>query len=184
MNIISDTFNFDNIGGKIKVFTKWSCWISIALTWITMIILFVYLICEGLAELCWIPIVGAFVFPVITWIGCWGMYAFGELVDNSHKAVYGIDQPKKSTNINKTAPKPRVVTPQKVKENKSVNKTTVNPTPKNTQQQTVENAKDDEAENVEDYIEVKCKKCGRTLYFDTETTEAECPWCNQHVELK
>ena len=75
-------FNFDNIGAKIKNTTKWVCWISIILIWIASSIAFI-----GLAfdfwYICWIPVLAALVLPVILWIFCWFVYAFGELVDKT-----------------------------------------------------------------------------------------------------
>lgn len=85
MGAISEIFNFDNIGGKIKSFAKWSCWITIALIWIAAPITFIILLFDELtAHLCWIPLVGAVVWPVFIWIGSWAMYAFGEFVEDTH----------------------------------------------------------------------------------------------------
>lgn len=57
MGKISEIFNFNNIGGKIKNLAKWSCWI---------------------------PLVSAIVLPFLIWISSWILYAFGELVENSN----------------------------------------------------------------------------------------------------
>ena len=85
MGKISEIFNFDNIGGKIKNFAKWSCWITILLIWIVALIFFFVLVSDKWrAELCWIPLVSAIVGPIIVWIGSWTMYAFGEFVEDIH----------------------------------------------------------------------------------------------------
>ena len=82
---ISEIFNFDNIGGKIKNLAKWSCWITILLIWIAAPITFIALVVEEYtAELCWIPLVSAVAGPVFIWIGSWAMYAFGEFVEDIH----------------------------------------------------------------------------------------------------
>ena len=84
MGKISEIFNFENIGGKIKDLAKWSCWITILLIWIAAPIAFIVLVSDKwTAEFCWIPLVGAVVGPVFVWISSWAMYAFGEHVENT-----------------------------------------------------------------------------------------------------
>ena len=84
MGKISNIFNFENIGKKIKELTKWSCWITILLTWIAASIAFIVLVADDwTASLCWIPIVAAIVAPFFIWISSWTIYAFGELVDKA-----------------------------------------------------------------------------------------------------
>lgn len=84
MGKISEWFNFDNIGQKIKNLTKWSCWITILLVWIAAPIAFIVLVADDwTAYLCWIPLVAAIVIPFIIWVGSWAMYAFGQLVDDT-----------------------------------------------------------------------------------------------------
>ena len=85
MGFISEIFNFDNIGGKIKNFAKWFCWITILLIWISSLIIFIVWVSdEWTVYLCWIPIVYAIVGPFVVWLGSWAMYAFGEFVEDVH----------------------------------------------------------------------------------------------------
>ena len=85
MGKISEIFNFENIGGKIKNLAKWSCWITILLIWIAAPITFIALVTDDwTAYLCWIPLVSAIVGPVFVWISSWAMYAFGEFVEDIH----------------------------------------------------------------------------------------------------
>ena len=85
MGKISEIFNFENIGGKIKNLAKWSCWITILLIWIAAPITFIVLISDDwTVYLCWIPLVGAIIAPIFVWIGSWAMYAFGEFVEDIH----------------------------------------------------------------------------------------------------
>lgn len=85
MGKISEIFNFDNIGGKIKNLAKWSCWIAILLIWIAAPITFIILASDDwTASLCWIPLVGAVVGPVLVWVESWLLYAFGEFVEDIH----------------------------------------------------------------------------------------------------
>ena len=80
---MKDKFNFNDIGKKIKTFTRWACWIGIVLVWIAAFISFCILISdEYLARLCWIPLLYAIVAPFVIWIGSWLTYAFGDMVDN------------------------------------------------------------------------------------------------------
>ncbi|MBO5837368.1 MAG: hypothetical protein J6Q92_05690 [Oscillospiraceae bacterium] len=82
MGKISEIFNFENIGGKIKNLAKWSCWITILLIWIAAPIAFFILIAEE-SEFVVIPLVAAIIAPVLVWIGSWAMYAFGEFVERT-----------------------------------------------------------------------------------------------------
>ena len=85
MRTISDIFNFDNIGAKIKSLAKWSCWISILLIWIAAPIFLILLASQKWsAGLWWIPVVGAILGPIFIWIGSWVMYAFGQFVEDTH----------------------------------------------------------------------------------------------------
>jgi len=83
MGWISDIFDFNNVGRKIKNFTKWSCWISILLTWIFSFIYFFILIFNGAAVLLWVPLVSATIIPMVIWISSWTIYGFGELVEKA-----------------------------------------------------------------------------------------------------
>lgn len=85
MGKISEIFNFENIGGKIKGFAKWSCWITILLIWIAAAFSFVFIVTdEWKASFWWIPIIGAIAGPISVWLGCWALYAFGQLVEDVH----------------------------------------------------------------------------------------------------
>ena len=78
-------FNFDNIGGKIKSFAELSCWITILLIWVSSLSIFIILLeNKRTIEYCWIPIVSAVVGPLFIWICSWVIYAFGELVEDTH----------------------------------------------------------------------------------------------------
>ena len=48
---ISEIFNFDNIGGKIKNLAKWSCWITILLIWVAAPIAFIVLVSDERKEI-------------------------------------------------------------------------------------------------------------------------------------
>ena len=88
MGKLSEIFNFDNIGKKIKDLTKWSCWITILLIWIAAPIVFIILISGYSSDLWWIPLIAAIVAPFLIWIGCWRIYAYGELVDKASDIGY------------------------------------------------------------------------------------------------
>jgi hypothetical protein len=69
---------FDNIGGKIKVLSIILCCAGI----ISFIIVGIFLISKGQ------PFVGSGVLymilgPILSWIGCWSMYALGEVAENT-----------------------------------------------------------------------------------------------------
>ena len=94
-------FNFDNIGGKIKTFTKWYCWISIIIVWVACgILLLLGLSDLDLVGLYWgIAIPSAVFVPLTTWLSCWVLYAFGELVENSAKIAKGNSAPQAEPEI-------------------------------------------------------------------------------------
>ena len=120
MEKIFTFFNFDDIGQKIKTFTKWTCWISILFTWITAPVAFlVCLLVEDLRMFCWVTVVDALVFPFVIWISSWTMYAFGELVDNSTALR------KQKRQINPQAPSAPRKAPVPVEEEKPAEPTVV-----------------------------------------------------------
>ena len=80
MGKISEIFNFDNIGGKIKNLAKWSCWITVILIWIAAAIMLVGGIAEG-GILALLTLLAAVVASIVVWVGSWAMYAFGEFVE-------------------------------------------------------------------------------------------------------
>lgn len=82
---MSELFSFENIGRKIKSFTKWSCWILIAASVIGMIIAFIAIIADGDEDFLWMPIVGIFILPPVIYIGCWFTYGFGEIIEKLTK---------------------------------------------------------------------------------------------------
>ena len=83
MGKISEIFNFENIGAKIKNFAKWFCWITIAFICVAALIGFIVCIANsGTAALCWIPLLIGILAPFCVWVNCWTLYAFGEYVEN------------------------------------------------------------------------------------------------------
>ncbi len=79
-------FNFDNVGSKIKNFTKWACWISIIVIWIAVGVCILVSMTDEPYGLGIGAIVGGGILTFTTWIGSWVMYGFGEIVENAtHK---------------------------------------------------------------------------------------------------
>ncbi|MBO5746926.1 MAG: hypothetical protein J6S13_07535 [Clostridia bacterium] len=83
-NAFQRRFNFDNVGTKIKSFTKWYCWVSIIVIWVASIICFF----AGFADddtvfLSLVAIIAAVIMPFIIWVNSWMMYALGELVESN-----------------------------------------------------------------------------------------------------
>ena len=76
---------FNNIGKKIKILTKISCWIGIVLFVIVGIVTWVYIANEmydfwmGALLFILISIVGSF----FSWIGSFCIYGFGELIEKT-----------------------------------------------------------------------------------------------------
>ena len=90
-------FNFDNIGGKIKNFAKWSCWVTILLIWVSMPILFITLLSDDVTAIyVFIPLIGGVVASILVWVGSWTMYAFGEFVEDMHAIRYKSDYSQQS----------------------------------------------------------------------------------------
>ncbi len=78
-------FNFYNVGQKIKSVTKWACWVTILLIWIATVVFFVLLLGDKwTARWCLLLPFGAAALTLIVWSGSWGMYAFGDFVDDIH----------------------------------------------------------------------------------------------------
>lgn len=88
MRKFSEIFNFEDVGGKIKKFAKWYCWIVIAIFWIDAIILFVRSLSDGMVLGALLAFVVAAILSFLTWIGSWFIYAFGEFVEDTHDTRY------------------------------------------------------------------------------------------------
>ncbi len=154
MGKISEIFNFDNIGRKIKNLAKWSCWITILLIWIAAPITLIVLLSEE-PDLFWIPLVGAIVGPVFIWIGSWAMYAFGEFVEDIH-AMRDKEGTTKEVNAkHKAEMKAKYVAKKRAKR-----------------------------EADDEYNDITCPKCGELLSFLKGTTNGICPECGAEFEIQ
>ena len=164
MGIISETFNFENIGGKIKSLAKWFCWITILLIWIAAPISFIALVSdERTAELFWIPLAAAIVGPVMVWVGSWAMYAFGEFVEDTH-AIRKKNCPEKTSVPHKAVCHDAVPT--------------VHSVAASTQKASVEESVDEEDE---DFIDVICPDCGEKWSAFFDDTEVFCHKCKKKI---
>lgn len=87
MDQFKEFFNFDNVGGKIKNFTKWACWISIIVIWVAAaggVIYSIYHTSEyGLSGIGYLSIIGGGMLTFLIWISSWPMYGFGVMIENS-----------------------------------------------------------------------------------------------------
>lgn len=87
MDQFKEFFNFDNVGSKIKNFTKWACWISIIVVWVAAaggVIYSIYHTSEyGLRGIGYLSIIGGGMLTFLIWISSWMMYGFGVLIENS-----------------------------------------------------------------------------------------------------
>ncbi|MBQ2934041.1 MAG: hypothetical protein IJE02_05480 [Clostridia bacterium] len=177
MGKISEIFNFDNIGGKIKGLAKWSCWITILLIWIVAPIVFIaVLLDEWTADyFCFLPLVAAIIGPVFVWIGSWAMYAFGEFVEDIHAI-----RNKEGT----TKEKAKRVSEEKLKleaedEAKCDAKEKTKPNAEEIAKWQKENELSDD-----DFIDTACPKCEKTLSFLKNETKGICPECGAEFEIK
>lgn len=126
MGKLSEWFNFDNIGTKIKNFAKWGCWIGIILVWVTALITFIVLTSWG--PICLIPLIAAIILPFIIWVSSWSLYAFGELVEKSidtNKIAKKIEM--NARNLDADSPKSKKSKPP-IKESSEKEKTITKPT--------------------------------------------------------
>ena len=167
MNFITEIFNFDDIGKKIKNLVKWSCWITIFLMWIAApITFFALLFDEWTVYYCWIPLVSAIFGPIFIWISCWGLYAFGELVDNATEATNHKKSEKVKNKTPQTNNKPSIKTSSQKNSTEIQNKQTEN------------------VDSDENFVDVDCPKCGETISVLADQTKIVCPWCNTKVDIK
>ena len=119
MDQFKEFFNFDNVGSKIKNFTKWACWISIIVVWVAAAAGFIYSLyytsqyrAIGIGVL---SVVGGVVLTFLIWISSWSMYGFGEIVENNTK-----EEPKKvESTRTRIEGKSKPVTPQEKEKNRT-----------------------------------------------------------------
>ena len=74
---------FSNIGRKIKLTAKITCWISMVASFIGGSAWFIYNCVEGEDELILVSLMVSIVSPFLCWIGSFVMYGFGELIDKT-----------------------------------------------------------------------------------------------------
>ena len=181
MGKISEIFNFDNIGIKIKNFTKWSCWITILLIWIAAPITFIVLVSDDwTAYLCWIPLVGAIVGPVLVWVGSWLLYAFGEFVEDVH-AIRDKEGTTKEANTKRKKAKIKHEAELKAKQKTEIKEK--QETEKITKWQ-IENEYQGSELSDDDFIDITCPKCGEMLSFLKNEAKGICPECGTEFEIK
>jgi hypothetical protein len=106
MEIIQGIFNFDNIGDKLKTWAKWSCWITIILSWVGAAIAFlVLLFTKGMLLFAFLVPVGAAIESLLIWVGSWVLYALGQYVEDVH-AIRNKEMPPKKEVTTKTTLSP------------------------------------------------------------------------------
>lgn len=74
---------FDNIGGKIKTLAKVVCWIGIIACIITGIVLM-----ATDEDLILVGILTVVVGSLLSWVGSFALYGFGQLIENSDEIVF------------------------------------------------------------------------------------------------
>ena len=159
MGKISQIFNFDNIGGKIKSFVKWSCWITILLICISLPIFCIVCIVDSWpAYTILLAVIGAMVSSVLVWLGSWAMYAFGELTEDIHALRIG----GKSTNASKE---------KKGKQKK-------NPKDDEPKETTSESEDLGDFFRSGDFVSIKCPLCRASLSILAGETNTVCPHCD------
>ena len=108
MGTISQLFNFENIGGKIKDLAKWSCWITILLIWIATPILIIVTLVEGGVAAAFLSVIllpiAALLTSVLVWISSWTTYAFGEFVEDIHAMRHTKNPPAVNTGLGAESP--------------------------------------------------------------------------------
>ena len=169
MGFISKIFNFNNIGKKIKNFTKWACWITIFLVWVSAAFSFLILVAnERTAYLCWIPIVAAVFGPIYIWISCWCIYAFGELVDKKSSDVNDDREEKRESNAH----------------TETNSKTTYSYNIIDSNGLITDNETEETEENLEEYVEIECPNCKETISVLADESEVVCPRCKARYHIE
>ncbi len=197
MGKISEIFNFDNIGGKIKNLTKWSCWITILIIWIVAPITYIVLVADDWAELCWIPVVSAIVGPIFVWIGSWAMYAFGEFVEDTHamrNKYYPMAEEQANREAEERANREAEERAKREAEAKAKHEAELKAQQeaaaraKCKAEETAKRQQDNEFQEGElsddDFIDIACPKCGEMLSFLKNEVKGICPECGAEFEIK
>ncbi len=156
---------YENIGGKIK---NWAKWIFIVEA-IGAVIAGLALAVNEDALYIFIAIVG----PIIAWVGSWILYAFGELVDDTHA-------------IRKKMCCQEAETKNKAKKsNKKRYETTTEETFETISKKEIVSNNDEEVILSDDeYIDFKCPNCKEMLSIVANEKNVVCPWCDCKIVLK
>jgi hypothetical protein len=104
---------FDNIGRKIMMLAKIVCWIGIIGGAISGLVLLC--ISDGDELFIWLGLALMFVSPLLSWIGSWFLYSWGELCDNvSDITYYESRRPVSATKGGSTTSKPSTIAVNRV----------------------------------------------------------------------
>ena len=161
-------FSFEHIGGKIKILAKVICWIGI----ISSVIGGAVMMLNGLAfensEEVWGGILVIVVGVLVSWIGSFRLYGFGQLVENTDilAGQYRKAEVRKEWS------------PQEVQKVKSALREK-----KANKKESVVDAKINENE----WIDLICPSCGETLSFTKEqirsNPQVDCPNCGFEIDF-
>ena len=177
MGIISKIFSFENIGGKIKSFTKWFCWITILLILIFATLSFLILLATpSTSRFSWIPIIGGIIIPACIWVASWPMYALGQLIDDAHSIR---NQSNTIDNINKNTQ----IKVQPMMDN--AESTPECKVEENFKRESDKNTKCGEksAEIKNKYEDFKCLKCKKWFTVSVDEDTAICPYCSAKYKV-
>ena len=155
---------FDNIGKKIKTLAKVICGIGIVASIIVAIIMFIISSMSYLQSVLfgWLGIIILLLGPLFSWIGCFLLYGFGELIDNS-----------------------AIIAQQSNSSNQNYNKKLEKQHKKDTEQR-LDSIKEqllDNSISEDDYIDIQCPNCDAELSFARydllHNQSLTCPCCDK-----
>ena len=150
-------FNFDNIGGKIKILAKVTCWIGS----ISSVIGGVIMMLNGLAYENTRGILGGIMIAVlgdlVSWVGSFRLYGFGQLIENSDIIANQY---------------------RKTEDRKEWSRQ---------EAQKVKTALNDEKINENEWIDLTCPNCGEQLSFTKAQIQGnpkvDCPSCGYEIDF-
>ncbi|MBQ5890384.1 MAG: hypothetical protein IIW73_05480 [Clostridia bacterium] len=167
---------YENIGEKIK---GWAKWIFIVET-ISAIVIGLVLMVNGEDEAVLIGFVTILCGPIVSWVGSWLLYAFGQLVDDVHAM-----RDKQGTTEEIKAKKQALQEARHQAEMKAFREAEERAKREAEEIEKWQNENTAQIDELtdEDFIDITCPRCKETLSFLKDETNGICPECGAEFKI-
>ncbi|MBE6758620.1 MAG: hypothetical protein E7554_00830 [Ruminococcaceae bacterium] len=174
---------FDNIGSKIKTLAKVLCWVGIAVSVLTGIILMIY-------EFTLYGLLAMVAGSLLSWVGSFGMYGLGQLIENTDILAGRVPAPVRpmqpASPVQPMAACPPVSAAQ-LSRPAPVEHRAVNPVAAGSVRDAAPQPVSVDPESGDEFVDMYCSACGELLSFyrrDLQQEYQTCPMCGESIDVR